>query len=99
MRNDQATFTQDFDQISITELETEVPARAEKNNFVFEPTTSEEWIPFGFAMCHALIVHEFPSAICSRTRFAAYLAVLWWQYGKADKAAHVVSHNQRETSL
>jgi len=67
MRNDQATFTQDFDQISITEFEAEVPAKAEKNDFVFEPTSSEEWIPFGFAKCHAVIVAEFPSAICTRT--------------------------------
>ncbi len=67
MRNDQPTFTQDFDQIPITELEAKVPAKAEKDDFVFEPTTSEEWIPFGFAMCHALIFDEFPSAICTRT--------------------------------
>ena len=60
MCDDQATFTQNLNEISITELEPKIPAQTEKNDLVFEPPSGKERISLGLVVCHCFIVVLFP---------------------------------------
>ncbi len=66
VRNRQAPLTKNHDQIPATQFEAKVPAKAEENNVVFEPTSGESRIPFGHVMRHDPL-SRFPVAVCTRT--------------------------------